>query len=115
MLLAILLLLEGLEELLVYFVLLPTKHVCELKTLTRGGVGRGLGMVIAGAEGVALLTAAASAVVTKPTVLGWNPASSSEVIHRALDAPCLGRLLGYFFFQLFFHCKYIVGRRSVDL
>jgi len=109
-LLAILLLLEGLEELLVYFVLLPTKHVCELKTLTRGGVGRGLGMVIAGAEGVALLTAAASAVVTKPTVLGWNPASSSEVIHRAL-AGCWV----IFFFQLFFHCKYIVGRRSVDL
>ena len=69
MLLAILLLLDGLEELLVYFVLLPTKHVGELKTLNRGGVGRGLGMVIAGAEGVVLLTAAArSAVVTESTV-----------------------------------------------
>ena len=67
--LAILLLLDRLEEFLVYFVLLSTKHVCELKALTRGGVGRGLGMVIAGAEGVAPLTAAVrSAVVAKPTM-----------------------------------------------
>ena len=84
--LAILLLFDRLEEFLVYFVLLSTKHVCELKTLTRGGVGRGLGMVIAGAEAMllSLKAAARSAVVTKPTVPR--------------------KAVGIFFSQLFFHC-----------
>ena len=94
--LTILLLLDGLEELLVYFVLLLAKHVCELKTLTRGGVRRGLGMVIARAEGVLLRAAARSAVATVAiSTVPWL-------------------VVGLFFFQLFIHYLYLLdGFRRV--
>jgi len=50
-LLAFLLLFDGLEELLVYFLFLP-EHGCNPKALsTWAAVGRGLEMIIAGRRG----------------------------------------------------------------
>ena len=53
-LLTFLLLFDGLEELLVYFLFLP-EHGCKLKTLSRAAVRRGLGEDYRGKDGFRLI------------------------------------------------------------